>query len=91
MKILPWPNFVPAGNYFLRNFVFVKRNLKICTFNYFTIDKLLKSGHDVSDGGLITCLLEMAFAGNCGMEIDIPTLLSGKLKIGVARNKTLKE
>jgi len=31
---------------------------------------LVLSGHDVSDGGLITCLLEMAFAGNCGLEIN---------------------
>ncbi|XP_058415735.1 phosphoribosylformylglycinamidine synthase isoform X1 [Diceros bicornis minor] len=35
-------------------------------------DRLLCSGHDVSDGGLITCLLEMAFAGNCGIEADVP-------------------
>ncbi|XP_040857208.1 phosphoribosylformylglycinamidine synthase [Ochotona curzoniae] len=35
-------------------------------------DRLLCSGHDVSDGGLITCLLEMAFAGNCGVEVDVP-------------------
>uniref|UniRef100_A0A673G568 Phosphoribosylformylglycinamidine synthase n=1 Tax=Sinocyclocheilus rhinocerous TaxID=307959 RepID=A0A673G568_9TELE len=27
-------------------------------------DRLLTAGHDVSDGGLISCLLEMAFAGN---------------------------
>ncbi|CAN8032607.1 unnamed protein product [Ixodes persulcatus] len=33
---------------------------------------LLMSGHDVSDGGLVTCLLEMAFAGNCGLEVDVP-------------------
>ncbi|RJQ44742.1 MAG: phosphoribosylformylglycinamidine synthase [Nitrospiraceae bacterium] len=32
---------------------------------------LVLSGHDRSDGGLITTLLEMAFAGNCGMEIQI--------------------
>ncbi|MBI4653605.1 MAG: phosphoribosylformylglycinamidine synthase [Nitrospirae bacterium] len=32
---------------------------------------LILSGHDRSDGGLITTLLEMAFAGNCGMEIEI--------------------
>jgi phosphoribosylformylglycinamidine synthase len=32
---------------------------------------LILSGHDVSDGGLITCLLEMAFAGNCGLDLDI--------------------
>ncbi|KAM6164825.1 phosphoribosylformylglycinamidine synthase [Rhynchocyon petersi] len=35
-------------------------------------DRRLCSGHDVSDGGLITCLLEMAFAGNCGIEVDVP-------------------
>ncbi|XP_032287707.1 phosphoribosylformylglycinamidine synthase [Phoca vitulina] len=35
-------------------------------------DRLLCSGHDVSDGGLIICLLEMAFAGNCGIEVDVP-------------------
>jgi phosphoribosylformylglycinamidine synthase len=34
------------------------------------IDKgLILSGHDRSDGGLITTLLEMAFGGNCGLEI----------------------
>jgi phosphoribosylformylglycinamidine (FGAM) synthase-like enzyme len=33
---------------------------------------LLLSGHDVSDGGLISCLLEMAFAGNCGISVDFP-------------------
>ncbi len=31
---------------------------------------LILAGHDRSDGGLITCLLEMAFAGNCGLELD---------------------
>ena len=34
-------------------------------------EDLVLSGHDRSDGGLITTLLEMAFAGNCGIEIDI--------------------
>jgi phosphoribosylformylglycinamidine synthase len=32
--------------------------------------ELILSGHDRSDGGLIVTLLEMAFAGNCGIEID---------------------
>ncbi len=32
---------------------------------------LVTAGHDRSDGGLITTLLEMAFAGNCGMEVDL--------------------
>jgi phosphoribosylformylglycinamidine synthase len=32
---------------------------------------LISAGHDRSDGGLITTLLEMAFAGNCGLEISL--------------------
>jgi phosphoribosylformylglycinamidine synthase len=31
---------------------------------------LILAGHDRSDGGLITCLLEMAFAGNCGLMLN---------------------
>uniref|UniRef100_A0A3Q2WZ45 Phosphoribosylformylglycinamidine synthase n=1 Tax=Haplochromis burtoni TaxID=8153 RepID=A0A3Q2WZ45_HAPBU len=31
-------------------------------------DRLLSAGHDISDGGLLTCLLEMAFAGNRGID-----------------------
>ena len=34
-------------------------------------DDLILSGHDRSDGGLITTLLEMAFGGNCGIEIQL--------------------
>jgi phosphoribosylformylglycinamidine synthase len=33
--------------------------------------ELLLSGHDRSDGGLISALLEMAFAGNCGLDIEL--------------------
>ncbi|KAG1678329.1 Phosphoribosylformylglycinamidine synthase [Nymphon striatum] len=32
---------------------------------------LITAGHDISDGGLISCLLEMAFAGNCGINVSI--------------------
>jgi phosphoribosylformylglycinamidine synthase len=35
---------------------------------------VLTAGHDRSDGGLVTTLLEMAFAGNCGLEIDLAGL-----------------
>lgn len=34
-------------------------------------EDLILAGHDVSDGGLITTLLEMAFAGNCGLQVLI--------------------
>ncbi len=32
-------------------------------------ENLILAGHDISDGGLITTFLEMAFAGNCGLKI----------------------
>ncbi|MEE8328339.1 MAG: phosphoribosylformylglycinamidine synthase, partial [Thermodesulfovibrionia bacterium] len=49
---------------------------KLLKITFSTIQLLIAkgfilSGHDRSDGGLITTLLEMAFAGNCGIEIDI--------------------
>ncbi|XP_077573996.1 phosphoribosylformylglycinamidine synthase [Stigmatopora nigra] len=37
-------------------------------------DRLLSAGHDISDGGLISCILEMAFAGNRGVDVDVPSL-----------------
>ncbi len=36
------------------------------------IDKnLIAAGHDRSDGGLITTILEMAFSGNCGLDVNL--------------------
>ena len=32
-------------------------------------ENLILAGHDISDGGIITTFLEMAFAGNCGLSI----------------------
>jgi phosphoribosylformylglycinamidine synthase len=37
----------------------------------FIADDLILSGHDRSDGGLIITLLEMAFGGNCGLDLNI--------------------
>ncbi|KAJ8530021.1 hypothetical protein K7X08_036856 [Anisodus acutangulus] len=34
-------------------------------------DELISAGHDISDGGLIVTALEMAFAGNCGINLDL--------------------
>ncbi|CAN0909555.1 Probable phosphoribosylformylglycinamidine synthase, chloroplastic/mitochondrial [Linum grandiflorum] len=34
-------------------------------------DELISSGHDISDGGLLVCALEMAFAGNRGITLDL--------------------
>jgi phosphoribosylformylglycinamidine synthase len=32
-------------------------------------ENLILAGHDVSDGGIVTTLLETAFAGNCGLRV----------------------
>ena len=32
-------------------------------------ENLILAGHDISDGGIITTFLEMAFAGNCGLNM----------------------
>ncbi|MBF0752483.1 MULTISPECIES: phosphoribosylformylglycinamidine synthase [unclassified Pasteurella] len=37
--------------------------------------------HDRSDGGLIVTLAEMAFAGNCGIEVDISALGDNDLAV----------
>jgi phosphoribosylformylglycinamidine synthase len=34
-------------------------------------EDLILAGHDVSDGGLVVALLEMAFAGDCGLAISL--------------------
>ncbi|KAM2960900.1 hypothetical protein FF1_030543 [Malus domestica] len=34
-------------------------------------DELISAGHDISDGGLLVCALEMAFSGNCGITLDL--------------------
>ena len=43
------------------------------------VQALLRDGkviayHDRSDGGLVVCALEMAFAGRCGLDIDLAAL-----------------
>ena len=39
--------------------------------------RTLKAGHDRSDGGLVVALLEMAFAGGIGFEVDLAALGMG--------------
>ncbi|MFK7977289.1 MAG: phosphoribosylformylglycinamidine synthase [Halioglobus sp.] len=40
-------------------------------------EETLLAYHDRSDGGLMVTLLEMAFAGRCGLSVDTSTLTSG--------------
>ncbi|WP_456417791.1 phosphoribosylformylglycinamidine synthase [Thiolapillus sp.] len=44
-------------------------------------DGLILASHDRSDGGLITTLVEMAFAGRCGLDIDIDSLDADALAV----------
>ncbi|KAH9622733.1 hypothetical protein KSS87_018576 [Heliosperma pusillum] len=34
-------------------------------------DDVISAGHDISDGGLLVSALEMAFAGNCGLSLNL--------------------
>ncbi len=60
---------------------------------------LILAGHDRSDGGLLTTLLEMAFGGNCGLKVSVQgwesvmaTLFSEELGIVLEiREDTLEE
>lgn len=36
-------------------------------------EQKISAYHDRSDGGLITTLLEMAFASRCGLDVDVPS------------------
>ena len=46
---------------------------------------LIAAGHDRSDGGLVTTLLEMAFAGDRGIDVDVPDPLgTGPLAVLLA-------
>lgn len=62
-------------NYFVNVFETVQKLIS---------DDLILAGHDISDGGLITSICEMAFAGNCGIQI----LMEGEEK---AINKLFAE
>lgn len=49
--------------------------------------QLITAYHDRSDGGLIITLLEMAFAGHCGLDLDLSLL--GKSNITTLFNEEL--
>ncbi len=44
-------------------------------------EDLLLAYHDRSDGGLIATVSEMAFAGRCGLDLDLSALGSNKLEV----------
>ena len=42
---------------------------------------LVTAGHDRSDGGLVTTILEMAFAGNCGVDVALDGAPAGAVPL----------
>jgi phosphoribosylformylglycinamidine synthase len=50
-------------------------------------DELLLAYHDRSDGGLLATLLEMSFAGHCGLDVDLSAL--GEDALAVLFNEEL--
>lgn len=44
-------------------------------------DHLVTAGHDISDGGLISCILEMAFAGNRGVDVELSSQGAGVMEL----------
>jgi len=52
-------------------------------------DGLLLAYHDRSDGGMLVTLMEMAFAGRCGLDVDIAGLADTPDDIGVLFNEEL--
>mmetsp|Transcript_9653 Transcript_9653/g.20386 ORF Transcript_9653/g.20386 Transcript_9653/m.20386 type:complete len:1333 (+) Transcript_9653:170-4168(+) len=45
------------------------------------------SGHDRSDGGLAVVLMEMAFAGNCSIDVVVPETCAGAGEMGTLFNE----
>ncbi|MDQ7049427.1 MAG: phosphoribosylformylglycinamidine synthase [Enterobacterales bacterium] len=43
--------------------------------------KLIKAYHDRSDGGLLATLVEMAFAGHCGLDINLHMLANDPMAV----------
>lgn len=54
----------------VRNNLTLKNFINACIKLHQT--DVVESYHDISDGGLITTLLEMAFTSRCGLDLDLP-------------------
>lgn len=44
-------------------------------------ENLVSAGHDISDGGIVVSLLEMAFAGNCGIKVNLSSKSTGIFEV----------
>jgi len=53
-------------------------------------DRRILAYHDRSDGGLFAALCEMAFAGHCGLSIDLDGPVAADRSSGTSAEKTLR-
>lgn len=44
-------------------------------------ENLVSAGHDISDGGIVVSLLEMAYAGNCGIKVNLSSKSTGIFEV----------
>lgn len=44
-------------------------------------NRTILAGHDRSDGGLVVTLMEMAFAGNCSIDVSLPSTNSSEFEV----------
>jgi phosphoribosylformylglycinamidine synthase len=63
----------------VENFAVFKKALEV-TQDLIDQRKIL-AGHDRSDGGLIVTLLEMAFGGNCSIDVTIPSSDASEIEV----------
>ena len=54
----------------LEDFTILKSSIEV--LQKLIDERKVWAGHDRSDGGLIVTLLEMAFSGNCGIDVNLP-------------------
>ncbi len=52
-------------------------------------NEVLKAYHDKSDGGLMVSLVEMAFAGRCGLQVELETITQGASALETLFNEEL--
>jgi phosphoribosylformylglycinamidine synthase len=62
---------IPSDNTNIKEYVAEIREL-FNLIQYFIKTQKIIAGHDCSDGGIFGCVMEMAFAGNTGVCINIP-------------------
>lgn len=76
----PFTSYIFASAFDFSTFLFLYCFVLFCFVLYWCAINVysgaISAGHDRSDGGLASLLLEMAFAGQigCGLDVDIPSV-----------------